>query len=43
MKVLIADDWSDCVKAFRLMERVLLGNVSYSVAARAACSVEIVR
>ncbi len=43
MKVLIAYDWSDCVKAYRLMERVLLGSVSYAVAARAACSVEVVR
>ena len=30
-------------KGHRLMDRVLLGSVSYSVAARAACSVEVVR
>ena len=30
-------------KGHRLMERILLGSVSYSVAARAHCSVEVVR
>ncbi len=30
-------------KGHRMMERVLLGSVSYAVAARAACSVEVVR
>lgn len=30
-------------KGHRMMERVLLGSVSYSVAARAACSVEVIR
>jgi nucleotide-binding universal stress UspA family protein len=30
-------------KGYRWMERIMLGSVSYSVAARAACSVEVVR
>jgi len=30
-------------KGHRLMERLMLGSVSYSVAARAVCTVEVVR
>ena len=43
-----AEKWNaDCIflgaKGHRFLERILLGSVSYSVAARAHCSVEVVR
>ena len=43
-----AEKWgADCIyigaKGHRFMERMLLGSVSYAVAARAHCSVEVVR